>query len=152
IMGLVPATDVPPFGVLENPVPPANVADPLWGGALAGHTFPWFAPQPVTVTATRAVFTGADVVAANGERDPAAGQAQTSWKIGIVLLVSASDAPRDVDAAKAVFDPISEGFASSFHAATDNLGSLDVVTSEGEPGGGGAGGGGAPASVGSGGA
>jgi hypothetical protein len=75
-MGLAAKTEVQPFGVLEGAVPPAGVTDPLWGGAYAAHSFPWFdAATPFTVPATRRVITIDDVIAATGERDPAAGAA-----------------------------------------------------------------------------
>src|SRR5262249_1961057 len=74
INGLAQPTEVMSFGVLENPMPPANVTDPLWGGAYAAHSFPWFdASTSLTVPATRKAFTIDDVVSQNGMRDPPAG-------------------------------------------------------------------------------
>lgn len=52
IMGLSPAADVPPFQVLEDTVVPATPIDPLWGGAFAPHSFPWF-DQNDTLTVGR---------------------------------------------------------------------------------------------------
>ncbi len=154
LMGLAPASSVPPFGVLENVTVPATPTDPLWQGAYAAHSFPWFdASSSLTVTATRRVLTIDDVVTANGARDPAAGASPTSWKLGVVLLVEGTATADQVAAQKAGFDPIASGFAPAFHEATSGLGTLEVVTHDlgGEGGGGGAGGA-SSASSGSGGA
>lgn len=147
IMGLATAAEVPPFGVLEGAVPPAGITDPLWKGVYAAHSFPWFsATTPFTATATRRALTIDDVVTTNGTRDPAAGASPTSWKLGIVLLVSGKDTPASIDAARQVFDPVASSFAPAFHAATATRGTLDVVTEDpfptGTGGAGGSGGGG----------
>jgi MYXO-CTERM domain-containing protein len=129
IMGLAGREEVSPFGVLEGAVPPAGVTDPLWGGVYAAHSFPWFdGASPFTVTATRKEITIDDVIAATGERDPAFGASPTSWKLGIMLVVADKDTPEEVDAVKAVFDPIAASLAPAFHDATSQRGTLDVVT------------------------
>jgi MYXO-CTERM domain-containing protein len=146
IMGLATKDEVPPFGVLENVVAPMGVKDPLWGGAYAAHSFPWFDAQtPFTVTATRRTLTIDDVITANGTRDPAAGAAPTSWNLGIVLLTSSKDDDAAVASAEALFDPIASDLAPAFHDATKGRGTLNVVTHEvmGTGGAGGGGGGGA---------
>lgn len=147
MMGLAKPDEVPPFGVLESPVVPAAPTDPLWGGTYAAHSFPWFdAASSFTVTATRKAFTIDDVITATGTRDPAFGKAQTSWKLGIVLVTSMSDTPAEVAAATQIFDPIAAGLAPAFNAATAGRGTLEIVThgdAMGSGGAGGAGGGGA---------
>lgn len=90
------------------------------------------------------------MIVATGTRDPAFGVAQTSWKLGIVLLTSIKDTPADVAAATEIFDPIAAGFAPAFNAATSGRGTLEIVTHGADPGAGG--GGGAGGSGGAGGA
>jgi MYXO-CTERM domain-containing protein len=142
-MGLAKPDEVPPFGVLESAVVPTTIADPLWGGAYAAHSFPWFdASTPFTVTATRKTYTIDDVVTATGTRDPAFGASPTSWTLGIVLIVGKSDTPDEIAAAEKIFDPIAAGFAPAFHTATEGRGTLNVVTKTVTMGTGGAGGGG----------
>jgi MYXO-CTERM domain-containing protein len=147
MMGLAKSDEVPPFGVLESPVVPAAPTDPLWGGAYAAHSFPWFdAANSFTVTATRKTFTIDDVITATGTRDPAFGASPTSWKLGIVLVTSKADTAADVAAAQQIFDPIAAGLAPAFNAATSGRGTLEIVThgiDMGSGGAGGAGGGGA---------
>jgi MYXO-CTERM domain-containing protein len=128
IMGLAAANEVSPFGVLENPVPPAGLMDPLWGGAYAAHSFPWFGATPMTVTATRKQITIADIVTANGARVPAAGQSPTSWTIAEVLIVSSTDTAADIAAAEQTFAPIAATFVPAFHTATGNRGTLELIT------------------------
>jgi hypothetical protein len=130
IMGLVPASDVQPFGVLENVTAPAGVTDPLWGGAYAAHSFPWFSSSAFTATATRRVLTIQDIVTTNGARSPAAGTAPTSFTLGIVLLVAATDSPAAIAAAQQTFDPVAASFAPAFRDATGQRGTLVVVTEE----------------------
>jgi hypothetical protein len=129
LMGLADASEVQPFGVLEGPVPPPGVKDGIWGGAYSAKSFPWFSSTPFTVQANgRRVLTIDDIVAANGKRSPAFGQAPTHFSLGIVLLASVSDTPTSIASAQAVFDPIASSLAPRFQAATQNRGTLDVVT------------------------
>ena len=128
IMGLVPPAEVPPFQVLENTVVPATPTDPLWGGAFAAHSFPWFdQDQTLTITATPRTITIDDVVAANGERLPVAGE-KTSWKVGFVLLVSSKDDAATLASDTQAFAEIAGGFAPFFETATSGKGTLEVVT------------------------
>lgn len=133
LMGLASESEVPPFGLLENVTPPAGVTDPLWGGAIAPHTFPWFGAQPVTVKASRRAITIADVVAANGKRAPAKGAAQTSWSVGIVLLVGQNATDEQIAGYEKTFDPIASALAPRFQAATQGRGTLRVVTTPPAP-------------------
>ncbi len=152
IMGLATTAEVDPFGVLENVVVPATPTDPLWHGAYAAHSFPWFdTTTQLTVTATRRTLTIDDVVTANGARDPAAGGGPKAYDLGIVLLVSGTDSASTVASDAAAFSPIADNLAPWFHEATKGRGTLHVVThdasgSGGSGGGGGAGGAGGAAS------
>lgn len=142
IMGLIPPEEVPPFYVLEEVVAPATPTDPLWGGPVEPHTFPWFeADAPLTVTGTRREVTIDDIVEANGERSPVAGT-KTSYTLGIVLLTSKDDTADTIAGAKAVLRPIADNLVPTFAEATSQKGSLELVTNapEDPQGTGGAGG------------
>jgi hypothetical protein len=128
LMGLADASEVAPFGVLENAVPPATPTDPFTGKALAASSFPWFGSAPITVTATRRTITIDDVVATNGTRMPAASASPKSFKLGIALVVAANATDKDVAAAEAVFDPIAASLAPAFARATGGRAQMDVVT------------------------
>ena len=144
IMGLATKDEVPPFGVLEAVTPPAGISDPLWGGAYAAHSFPWFdASTNFTVTATRRALIIDEVITANGARDPEAAASPKSWTLGVVLLVSKDDDAAAIGSAQALFDPLASDFAPSFADATMGRGALALVTPplvEGTGGSGGTGG------------
>jgi MYXO-CTERM domain-containing protein len=128
IMGLIPPEEVPPFYVIEEVVAPATPTDPLWGGAVAPHTFPWFdAETPLTVSGTRRDLTIDDVIAATGERSPVSGT-KTSYTLGIVLLASKDDTAEDIAAAKEALRPIASNLVPTFATATSGKGSLELVT------------------------
>ncbi len=133
LMGLAKASEVQPFGVLENAVPPSGINDPFTGRPYDKASFPWFGATPFKVTATRRAITIDDVIAKNGPRLPAFGAAQTSWKLGIVLLVGKDDTADQVAAAEATFAPIADSLAPAFAKATSNRGTLQVVTQSADP-------------------
>lgn len=153
LMGLVPKTEVPPFHVLSQATVMGTVTDPLWGGAFAPHSFPWFdtVSTPLVVSATRRELTIDDVIQANGARNPAAGpSAKSEWRIGAVLMVGADESEAEVAEAEAVFAPIVNAYAPEYSRATSGKGSL-VLTMFPDPsegGSGGAGGAGGQASSG----
>jgi MYXO-CTERM domain-containing protein len=128
LMGLADASEVKPFGVLENAVPPKGMLDPFTGQPYAASSFPWFGATPFTATATRRVLTIDDIVATNGARSPAYGASPTSWTLGIVLVVGATATDAEISQAEAVFDPIAAGFAPAFSTATRGRGTMRVVT------------------------
>jgi MYXO-CTERM domain-containing protein len=128
LMGLADASEVKPFGALENAVPPKGVLDPFTGQPYAASSFPWFGTTPFTVTATRRTLTIDDVVATNGKRVPAFGASPTSWTLGIVLVVGATESDAQISQAEATFDPIAAGFAPAFSRATGGRGTMHVVT------------------------
>ena len=129
IMGLAKPEEVPPFGILENTVAPADIQDPLRGGPYAAPSLTYFdTATPFTAKATRRKLTIDDVIKTNGPRLPANDAAQKSWQLGIVLLVSKDDTPDAIAAAQQVFDPIAAACAPAFHAATHERGTLEVVT------------------------
>ncbi len=128
LMGLADPAEVPPFGLLENPVPPADVTDPFTGRALSGSSFPWFRPEPLTVEATRRVVTVDDIITANGARDPARADAPSTYKVGIVLVVGKDATEEQVATAEAAMDPLSSAYAPTFAEATSQRGSLQIVS------------------------
>jgi hypothetical protein len=128
LMGLADPSEVPPFGVLENPVPPSGITDPFTGRALSGSSFPWFRPDPLTVQATRRDLTIDDLVTANGARNPARAGSPSSFKVGIVLVVGQNATDAQVASAQAVMDPLSQSYAPAFAQATSQRGTLEVVS------------------------
>jgi hypothetical protein len=131
MMGLAGPSEVQPFGVLEGAVPPAGAKDPFTGGAYSQQSFPWFGATPFTVTATRRALTINDIVAANGARSPATSTG--TMKLGIVLMVSAGTAEADIAALEEKFDAVADTLAPAFHDATQNRGTLEVVTHGNDP-------------------
>lgn len=128
LMGMADPSEVMPFGVLEGAIAPSSAKDPLWGGVVAAHSFPWFSATPLTVTATRRTLTIDDVIARNGPRMPAAASAPRTFTVAFVVLVKSSATDADVAQAKAAFDPIAPTFAPAFHTATQGRGTLTVLS------------------------
>lgn len=141
LLGLAEPEEVEPFGVILPTDVPSTPTDPFWGGAYAGHSFPWFDHEnaPLTVTGTRRELTIDDVIEANGPRSPGA-NTKTSWSIGIVLVVPKDADDATLEAEADAFEPFASSLAPAFHAATGERGSLEVVTVVEDPGEGGAGG------------
>ena len=133
LMGLAPASDVPPFGLLHDVTVPADAIDPFTGRGIGAASFPWQGPDPLTVTATREALTIDDVIAQNGARAPAFGTAPTSFTLGIVLVVPQALAGEDLAAVERDFAPFAASLAPSFARATGERGSLSVVTSSPAP-------------------
>lgn len=129
LMGLADASEVPPFGLLEDPDPPARTEDPLNGGGISGATFPWFGGEPLTVTATRRTLTIDDVVAANGARTPPFGEAPDTMSVGIVLVVRGDASDDEVAALRRDFDPFASSLSPAYEDATGGRGHLEIVTS-----------------------
>lgn len=130
LMGLAEASEVEPFGLLVGARAPRGAEDPLNGGGISGATFPWFGPEPLTVTAEeRRVLTIEDVVAANGARDPAFGEAPGPMTVGIVLVVRADATDEEIAAVRRDFDAVASDLAPAFASATDGRGALEIVTS-----------------------
>jgi uncharacterized protein (TIGR03382 family) len=128
LMGLASANEVPPFGVLENAVPPTGITDPFTKQPYGASSFPWFGAAPFTVPATRRMLTMADVITVNGVRAPDVSASPKSWKLGIILLVGASASAAQVSAAEALLEPVAASLAPAFHDATSGRGSLVLVT------------------------
>lgn len=154
LMGLATPDEVPPFFVISQPVFPATPSDPLWGGSFSAKSFPWFvAGQDFTVSGVRRDLTVDDVIAANGERTPAA-MTKTAWSFAVVLMVPNETTDEEIATLSEEFEPLAASLAPAFAEATSGRGALDLVLPADPPsqGGSGAGtGGGAAAGGGSGG-
>lgn len=128
LMGMADPSEVAPFGLLENVVPPAGVKDPFTGKALAAQTFPHFGETPITVTATRRALTIDDVVTQNGARVPARKDAPQTLKLGIVLSLAPDSTEEEIAEAEAAMDELAPKLAPSFERATRGRGTMPVVT------------------------
>ncbi len=128
IMGLATAKDVPSFGVLENPVPPVNLTDPLEGGPYSAASFPWFGATSFAATGTQRTVTMDDVVAANGPRVPDVSTSPKSWTLGVALVVEPTATPTEIAADEAILEPIAASLAPAFNSATGGRGTLVLVT------------------------
>lgn len=129
MMGLADPSEVPPFGILENAVSPANITDPFTSKALGAASFPyWDDTKVLTVTASRRTITIEDIITANGPRTPA----QKDWShrltLGIVLMLPKGATDDDAVKAQAAMDPIAARLAPAFERATLGRGHLDVLT------------------------
>ncbi len=129
LMGLADSSTVPPFTVLENPIPPATPKDPFTGAEYAAISFPDFDPTPLRVQATAKVWTIDDVINANGTRSPTHTNAPNSWTLGIVLLVPMGANDATVATYQSTFDPIADSLVQAFALATGGLGSLQNISS-----------------------
>jgi MYXO-CTERM domain-containing protein len=128
VMGLIPPAEVPPFGVLEDAVPPADATDWRDGGKLSKKAFPWTEDRPLTVRARRRAVRIEDVIAKNGPRDPPFERAPKVWTLGIALLVGPKDTDAEIRAAEQVMEPIAAQLAPTFAASTGGRGRLELVT------------------------
>lgn len=129
IMGLADASEVPPFGILENATPPADIQDPFTHRAFDKMSFPWFGTQPFKVTnATRRTITIDEIIAKNGVRVPARSSSPQSFKLGIALVVPQDATDADIKKAEAAMDKVAPRLAPAFARATRNRGSMDLVT------------------------
>ena len=67
LMGLASADEVPPVGLLVDPVVPEGVKDPMGQRPVGAATFPWFDGAPFTVRATKRTYT---MAIRGGQRRP----------------------------------------------------------------------------------
>lgn len=141
LMGLIDASDVEPLGVIRaTDVPPTT--DPINGGQVSASTFPWFSETPLTVTGQMREATIDAVIEANGPRNPPFGEAPTEMSLGVVLIVPADTEEEEELELMELFAEVAGSLAPSYARATEDRGSLDIVTwtvtpgSEPEPDGG----------------
>jgi hypothetical protein len=128
IMGLADASEVPPFGLIENAVPPADIKDPFSHGSFNASSFPWFGTAPFKVTsATRRTITIDEIIAKNGARVPARTSSPQSFKLGIALIVAQNATDADIAKAEAAMDKVASRLAPAFARATRGRGTLDLV-------------------------
>lgn len=133
LMGLASADEVPPVGLLVDPVVPEGVKDPMGQRPVGAATFPWFDGAPFTVRATKRTYTMAELVAANGgPRVPSVGK--SSYDVGFVLVVPAEATDEELAAWDAVMTPVARESVARFAEATRGRASLVVTTPSTLPG------------------
>lgn len=114
LMGLRPAHEVQPFFVVEgaHDFLPATTRG---GDAFGPESHP---EQGVTFHGTRREVTIDTIVERSGPREPPAGEARTSFRMAMVLVVPAGSKPDPADLAKV--ERIRRAFGPFFRAATGN--------------------------------
>ncbi len=108
LMGLIPASQVPPFFFLRG-----------GGNKSAG-------PQvDITITASRVDVTVNDIIAAEGARVPSSASAKKKWKLAFIYFVEPGTNPDPAKVAK--LDNIRKSWQSYFKRATGNKGSVNTI-------------------------
>ena len=105
LMGLIPASQVPPFFVLKGPGPREG------------------APQVnVTIGATKVDVTIEDVIAAEGPRVPSSATSKKKWRLAFIYFVEPGSTPDPAKVAKV--DNIRRKWQSYFRTATGRKGKV----------------------------
>lgn len=129
LMGLADPSEVRPFGLLEDAVPPSDIKDPFRPSSVYdGMSFPWFGDQPFTARATRRTITIEQIIAANGPRVPA--RSSGAMNLGIVLVVKPTATAAEIAAFEEQFEPVAASLAPAFHEATHDRGTFTNVTAK----------------------
>lgn len=110
LMGLRPASDVPPVFLVENPTTPIASRGPQAGISFDG---------------TRRGITVDDVIAAEGRRIPDSTVAQRRFRLAFVLISPGGDPPATEDLAK--IDAFRSQFEEFFARATSNNAAADTA-------------------------
>lgn len=131
-LGLLDASEVRPFALLSKPTVPKGAVDGT-GSSITPSSFPWFATEPLTISAIRVTHTIEEIIEANGPRVPAFKDAPKDFRVGIVLVVGEDDDEQAILSARRVFDPIAASLSLEFARATRGLGSLTIVTESKTP-------------------
>jgi hypothetical protein len=122
LMGLLPPEDVPPFFYIDAP----DTAE------RGRETSPEhvYNDEPVTVSGSRVDVTIDDIIAANGQRSPAYGEAPTEQKILYVLVVSPNELLTEETVGRALERV--DGWVDAWDTCTSGLGSMFIgVVDEG---------------------
>lgn len=108
LMGFYKPEEVPPFFVVENPgIDKARLPE-----------------ENVTVSGTKRIITIDDIIAAEGPRVPAAGEAQKEFRMAFVLLVGPSQ--RATDAQLAAINRVRDAFMTRFAILTGGRATAQV--------------------------
>jgi hypothetical protein len=120
LAGLVPADEVAPMFYVASPYghDPAIGAS---GEAIGRATL----AEPCTFSGVRTDFTVADIVAANGPRVPAVGEAQTHFRFAFVLACVDPDACSESDLA--IVEAQRTAFPATWSAATGGRSTVDTA-------------------------
>lgn len=127
LMGLVPASEVAPFGLLTPTSVPATPVDPGAGAPVNAGTFPWMGPEELVIEATRREITIDEVIEANGPRMPVFGDAPTELAVTFVLVAAADMNPAELAATEAEFGAFVDSLDEAYADATGDRGSLAIT-------------------------
>lgn len=119
VAGLIPAAEVPPLFYVTN----ATGYDPAvnaWGETLGATSY----GEDATFTGDRVDFTIDDIVASNGPRTPAFGDAPTHFRFAFALVCSDVNACKESDLA--VVEQQRQAFAIQFPAATGQRATVET--------------------------
>lgn len=105
LMGLIPASQVPPFFVLRGPGPQEGAPE-----------------EGVTISATRFDVTVNDVIAAEGPRIPSSATAKKKWRLAFIYFIEPGTSPDPAKVAK--IDEIRKRWQSYFRQATGKKGKV----------------------------
>lgn len=129
LMGLLPPEEVEPFFLLED------VHDCVDSALKSGECAPTdafqFEADSYTVSATRTDVTIDQVIAAEGPRVPAFGDAPTSWDVSFLLIVRADEELSNTELA--YMNAIVERSIEIFEAQTAGRGEIVNRTATGDP-------------------
>jgi len=120
LMGLLPADDVSPFFLIDNPTG-------LDRRASSAPEY-YYTGRDLTAYGDRIDITIDDVIRVEGPRVPAAGDAPTTFKMAIVLVLSADEQARASEVNGC--DAVRERFVEVWQGDTRDLGTLDTTLGE----------------------
>lgn len=127
LMGMMPPDEVEPWFVIQNP-DIANERD-LYRQPLNNASTPQIV-QNKTISGTRVDFEIEDIVARNGTRRPAFGEAPTTFRVVFVMLASSNTSMTESE--RVEFGSMVDGYADAFHEGTQERGTLDYQLREPE--------------------
>jgi hypothetical protein len=125
LMGVRPASDVPPFFYVANPQAPSNfpfeqltpgegtASDPPYGPNYVQH-------EPSQIFGTQTFATIAEVEAAEGPRTPAFGQSSFFTRQAWVFLMAPGEVATSQQTAIAAVDVLRRQYTAFFYSATDH--------------------------------
>jgi hypothetical protein len=129
LMGLLPPEDVEPFFLLEDVHDCVDSA--LENGECAPHDGFQFEAESYTVSATRTDITIDQVIAAEGQRVPAFGDAPTSWDVSFLLIKRSGEVLSNTELA--YMNSIVERSIDIFVEQTGGRGAIVNRTATGDP-------------------
>lgn len=131
LMGLLPPEGVDPWFLIDNPTNCIDSALP--GGECASASGHRFSADSYTVTGTRRDIDIDDVIAAEGPRLPAFGDAPTTYDIAFLLIKRPGEVLSEEDKMK--LEEIVDFSTTIFEEQTRNIASINNTTKDGGTGG-----------------